>query len=177
MVPLYFQIWVGGKLPLNCRLISSTVWKAVKPSAVLLTGDLVDGKNRNGGGRQSESEWQVPPPHGRCSTHLGLCYCQWTFWQEQPTLCCAECKRAACSSCVVDAAVLTALSPVGVGLQKRAGLHQGICGAGRSRHCGCAGQSRHLQCESQVRILTIPGIYGRKNFCTSFGSQVQLLGL
>jgi hypothetical protein len=62
---LYSQNWLEGKLPFHCRLISRTVWKAVKPSAVLLTGDLVDGKNRNGGGRQSECEWQVPPPPSR----------------------------------------------------------------------------------------------------------------
>jgi len=49
-------------MPCIHRLLSETVLEAVKPSAVLLTGDLVDGRNKNGGGRQSRKEWQVPPP-------------------------------------------------------------------------------------------------------------------
>ena len=41
------------------RLLSAKVLKHARPAAVLLTGDLTDGKSSHGSGRQSQSEWQV----------------------------------------------------------------------------------------------------------------------
>ena len=45
-------------LPL-CSLLASAVVASIKPNAILLTGDLVDGKERNHHGRQLQEEWQV----------------------------------------------------------------------------------------------------------------------
>ena len=42
-----------------CRLFARTVLAASHPGALLITGDLVDGKTLLGRGQQSEEEWQV----------------------------------------------------------------------------------------------------------------------
>ena len=52
---------------LLCRLLSATILKAARPAAVLVTGDLTDGKSSKGFGRQSLSEWQVCPNILHCS--------------------------------------------------------------------------------------------------------------
>lgn len=41
------------------RLWTETVLPVLQPDAMLLTGDLVDGKERHGHGQQLKSEWQV----------------------------------------------------------------------------------------------------------------------
>lgn len=51
----------GGRLSeeLLCRLFARTVLAASQPGALLITGDLTDGKTRIGRGQQLEEEWKV----------------------------------------------------------------------------------------------------------------------
>lgn len=46
-------------LIMACRLFSELVLPALLPGAVVLSGDLVDGKDEQGRGQQQLEEWQV----------------------------------------------------------------------------------------------------------------------
>ena len=44
-----------------CRLFSELVLPALSPGAIVLSGDLVDGKDEQGRGQQQIKEWEVRP--------------------------------------------------------------------------------------------------------------------
>lgn len=46
-------------LVMTFRLFSELVLPAILPGAIVLSGDLVDGKDEHGRGQQQLEEWQV----------------------------------------------------------------------------------------------------------------------
>ena len=44
---------------MRCRLFSELVLPALSPGAIVLSGDLVDGKDEQGRGQQQIEEWEV----------------------------------------------------------------------------------------------------------------------